>query len=289
MSRHSQMIFLVGVLLFGGLMSMVSFVDTKEVAVVYRLGVLNRILESGIHLHYPHPIETVEQLSLRSTRVVELGEQLVLTGDANLVNINTVAQYEVSEVEEFVLRHKDVDETVKKILQATTVRIFGQSAVEKESFMNRVDLERQVRSAAQKQIERHKLGVELTSLGLQELSAPKAVIDAFNEISSARGEKDTMILSAESYASKVLPDARGEAQKIIEEARAQAFEIVSLAKERAYRYNQLLPIHKENPLMLRQTLRSQTWRNLSVNTTVHQLGENEDLFLPGTTRSGDQQ
>ena len=82
----------VGVLLFGGLMSMVSFVDTKEVAVVYRLGVLNRILESGIHLHYPHPIETVEQLSLRSTRVVELGEQLVLTGDANLVNINTFSQ-----------------------------------------------------------------------------------------------------------------------------------------------------------------------------------------------------
>ena len=157
--------------------------------------------------------------------------------------------------------------------------MLGRTAVDQESFLNRVKLEQEIRVSAQREIELQKLGVELTSLGLQELSAPKAVIDAFNEISSARGEKDTMILSAESYSSKILPDARGEAQKIVEEARSRSFELVALAQERSYRYNQLLPLYQKNPKMIAQTLRSQTWQQISQVATIHQLGQNEQLFL----------
>ena len=141
---------IVGLMLLAGLfLTTVSFVETKEVAVVYRFGDLNRIMESGIHIHYPYPVESVEHLSIRNTRVIELGAQLLLTGDVNLVNINTVAQYEVSNVREFVLKHQYVDETLKKILQATTVRVLGRSAVDQESFLNRIKLEQQIRIAAQ--------------------------------------------------------------------------------------------------------------------------------------------
>ena len=50
-----------------------------------------------------------------------------------------------------------------------------------------------------------------------------------------------MILSAQSYSSKIIPDARGDAQKIIEKATSDAFQIVSTAKERQYRYDQHRP------------------------------------------------
>jgi membrane protease subunit HflK len=93
-----------------------------------------------------------------------------------------------------------------------------------------------------------------------------------------------MVLSAESYSSKILPDARGEAKEIIESARAQAFEIESLAKSRQYRFEQILPIYAESPQMVRQTLRVQTWQQLS-SVTVHQLSDGEDLVLTHPTET----
>jgi modulator of FtsH protease HflK len=267
-----------------------SFVDTKEVAVVYRFGAMERILESGLHFHLPYPIETVDKLPIRKTHVVELGEQLILTGDANLVQVNVVAQYDVSKVEDYVLKHKNVDRTVTKILQNTTIRVLGQTKVHQETFLNRITLEREIRKLCQKELQKHKLGIELTSLGLQELSAPKAVIDAFNEISSARGEKDTMVLSAQSYSSKIIPDARGESKKIIELAKSDAFRIVSRAKERKFRYEQLLPTYKENPTLVERNLKTQTWHRLTTQENkiiVHQIGDDDDLILtdPSTTPS----
>ncbi len=277
---------LLGTLLLGLTASSLSFVDTKEVAVVYRFGALSRTLESGLHFHLPYPIEEIDELTIRQTHVVELGQQMVLTGDANLVQVNVVAQYDVVKVEDYVLQHKDVDLTVSKILQNTTIRVLGQTQVDQESFLNRITLEREIRELCQAELQGQNLGIELTSLGLEELSAPKAVIDAFNEISSARGEKDTMILSAQTYSSKIIPDARGDAQKIIEQAKSDAFRIVSTAKERKFRYDQLLPTYKENPSLVTKNLKMQTWRRMSEQENkivIHQIGDDDELILNHTT------
>ena len=277
---------LFGTLFLGLAVSSLSFVDTKEVAVVYRFGALNRTLESGLHFHLPYPIEDIEKLPIRKTHVVELGQQMILTGDINLVQVNVVAQYDVVKVEDYVLQHKDVDLTVSKILQNTTIRVLGQTQVDQESFLNRITLEGDIRELCQAELQKQNLGIELTSLGLEELSAPKAVIDAFNEISSARGEKDTMILSAQSYSSKIIPDARGEAQKIIEKAKSDAFQIVSTAKERKFRYDQLLPTYKENPSLVTKNLKMQTWRRMSAQENkivIHQIGDDDELILNHTT------
>jgi len=277
---------LFGTLFLGLAVSSLSFVDTKEVAVVYRFGALNRTLESGLHFHLPYPMEDIEKLPIRKTHVVELGQQMILTGDINLVQVNVVAQYDVVKVEDYVLQHKDVDLTVSKILQNTTIRVLGQTQVDQESFLNRITLEGDIRELCQAELQKQNLGIELTSLGLEELSAPKAVIDAFNEISSARGEKDTMILSAQSYSSKIIPDARGEAQKIIEKAKSDAFQIVSTAKERKFRYDQLLPTYKENPSLVTKNLKMQTWRRMSAQENkivIHQIGDDDELILNHTT------
>ena len=262
------------------LMSSISFVDTKEVAVVYRLGTLNRILESGVQFHLPYPVDAIEKLPIRKTHVIELGKQLVLTGDANLVQINIVAQYDVVDIEDYVLGHKNVDGTISKIIQRNMIEVLGQSNVDQESFLDRNALEKRIRNACDTEIQDQKIGIEIISLGLEELSAPKAVIDAFNEISSARGEKETMILSAQSYASKLLPDARGESQNIMEQATSQAFSLVSKAKERAHRYEQLLPLYRKNPLLVQQNLQNQTWKFLSQHQVqIHHVGSEDEFIL----------
>ena len=78
--------------------------------------------------------------------------------------------------------------------------------------MNRITLEGDIRELCQAELQKQNLA-SINIIGPGRTFCSQTVIDTFNEISSARGEKDTMILSAQSYSSKIIPDARGEAQK----------------------------------------------------------------------------
>ena len=62
---------LLGACVFALVSSVVSFVDTKEVAVIYRLGEMNRIVESGIHLHLPFLLLTVYAVTVTVTVTVQ--------------------------------------------------------------------------------------------------------------------------------------------------------------------------------------------------------------------------
>ncbi|MEC7987728.1 MAG: FtsH protease activity modulator HflK [Myxococcota bacterium] len=271
-------------LLFAGWLvsSCVFFVDTKEVGIVYHWGKWSRTLPAGVHLTLPYPIEKVERLAIINTRNIDIKMPRLLTGDANLLDAHLVVQYDIAQEKDYVLAHSDADELLQALLQSILIRVVGHSQIDRESFVNRNLLERQIRQVAQKEIDRINLGISLRSVGFQELSAPKAVIDAFNEISSARGEKDTMILSAQSYASKALPSARGEAKKKIEEAHAYGAQIRNQAKIRCERFTQLLDIWEKNPNMLRANLRSQTWAAIQDQVTVHYVSDGDHLILPPT-------
>ena len=75
-----------------------------------------------------------------------------------------------------------------------------------------------------------------------------------NEVSSARGDKDTMILSAQSYASKLLPDTRGQAKGKIEKAYGKAAQIRSEASIRTAHFQSLYSAQK-TPQAIRTQLR----------------------------------
>jgi modulator of FtsH protease HflK len=275
----------MSVIIFGWLLvNSVFFVDTKEVGVVYRLGKWSRTHPAGLHFCLPYPLEKVEKWPIINTRSVDIHMPRILTGDANLIDAHLVVQYDILKAESFVLSHEDTDTILQIVMQSTLIRVVGHSKVDQDTFVNRNLLEKQIRLIGEEEIIRMNLGISLSSVGFQELSAPTAVIDAFNEISSARGEKDTMVLSAQSYASKAIPAAGGEGNKILEEARVYSTNIQNEAKIRTERFDDLLDVWVGNPEMLRSTLRAQTWDSIKEKVTVHYVSEGDHLILPSKPR-----
>ena len=65
------------------------------------------------------------------------------------------------------------------------------------------------------------------------------MVDAFNDVSSARGDKETLALAADAYASRVIPDARGEAARQIEGARGDASHRLAAAQGQIARFEAL--------------------------------------------------
>ena len=98
-----------------------------------------------------------------------------------------------------------------------------------------------------------------------------------------------MILSAQSYASMLLPEVRGEAQQSKEQAKTQAIELRERAKAEVHRFEELLPAWQADPEAMGQLLRSQAWQDLPEDIRWLTLSGQTEIYLPsqptGTTQA----
>ena len=216
----SKLRLIIGLLLLG-LAASVSIVavDSGNVAVVYRLGAVDRAMGPGLNLRLPWPIESTQLVSVSEVRRVEPGRTRMLTGDTNLVDVDLVIQYTISDPVRYVLGLKDPEQTLSSIVLAATVDVVSTVGVDELLTTGRTELQARVAQAAQAALDDWDAGVRVAAIEVRELSPPEVVVDAFNDVSSARGDRETLALAAEAYASERLPQIRGEAGALQERAR----------------------------------------------------------------------
>ena len=214
-------------------------VDSDEVAVVYRLGAVDRSVGAGLGIRLPWPLEQDERVEVSTVRRAELPERRLLTGDTNLIDLALVAQYSVADPVAFSVSLADPERAVADEVAAVATEMVATLEVDVLLTTGRGALETGVRTAAQARLDALGAGVALASVEVAKLAPPPAVVDAFNDVSSARGDRETLALSAEGYASEVVPDARGEASRLVEQATGQASQLTARAQGDAARFLEL--------------------------------------------------
>ena len=272
--------FIVGIFLFGLLLaSSVIIVDTDEVAVVYRFGAIHRVVSPGLSAQLPNPIEHSERLEVTKIRTIELEQIRLLTADFNLVELKPVLQYTIQDPQIYVLSYAEPDKVLQQLVEAVIATTMARSQIDSETFLKRALLQQRIIQQLRVDLDAIQMGIQVVAFELRELSAPSAVVDAFNEVSSARGDKDTMILSAQSYASKRIPDIRGQAKGTIEAAHGQAAQIRSEASIRIAHYRSLLDSYQKAPKAIRNQLRQESWEKIVGSATVLQSTERTQLIF----------
>ncbi len=91
-------------------------------------------------------------------------------------------------------------------------------------------------------------------MSFQNVSPPKEVKDAFDDVNAAREDKQSEENKARAYESQVVPVARGEAARIAAEAEAERVERVARANGDAERFNLLLKEYRAAPDVTRRRL-----------------------------------
>lgn len=205
-----------------GLGSTVMFVDSGEVAVVQRFGAVVGTRDPGLGFRLPWPIERDLRVGVTEVRRVELGRQRLLTGDTNLVEIELVAQYRVDDPVKWTMKVVDAEPMIRAEISAAAVAAIGRVGVDELLTSGRATLQAEVLRRAQRTLDAVGTGVRLEAIDIRDLAPPEAVVNAFNDVSSARGDQETTVLAAEAYASQALPDVRGRATSQVEAARAEA-------------------------------------------------------------------
>ena len=274
MSKLASLV-LLGLLAF----SSTVIVDTGDVAVVYRFGAVDRTLAAGLGLRAPWPIEHHEIVDVSEVRRAEPGPVRMLTGDTNLVDVDLVIQYRVSDPVTFQLGMADVEETLAGVVFAVTKDRVATMGVDVLLTTGRTELQQGAARSANVLLNRLNTGLRVDAVEVREITPPPDVLDAFKDVSSARGDRETLALAAEAYASKRLPQVRGAAAEEMEAAKTFAADRAAHAAGDVSRFQEFLQAKRAAPRAIQAQLWLETARTVGQQVDVLPLSEGTEVRI----------
>ena len=215
--------------------------DGGEQAVVLRFGAYVRTDEqAGLKWHLPYPIETVEIVRADVVRTLEIGyrtdsvggsneqsrfstipeEALMIPGDENLVNTETVIQYRIKNIHDFVFNVEEPISSLRIVSESAIRRIVAFYTLDDVLTDQKEMIQSEIREDLQTICDIYGLGVDITKVALQAVYAPEEVTEAFDDVIKAREDKARYINEANKTSNEILPAAQGKAQEILNEAQS---------------------------------------------------------------------
>jgi len=219
----------------------------------------------GLHWNWPSPIGTVYKPDVTAENRIEIGlrtsgegtrrgaavrdmpeESQMITGDENIVDIDFVVFWKISDAAKYLFNIRNPDETIKMAAESVMRSIVGQTPIQDALTSGREDIERRTQSALQLLMSEYEAGIEVRQVQLLEVLPPRNVIDSFDEVSRARQDKDRLKNEAEAYRNDIVPRARGESQQLVQGADAYRQEVVNRAQGDANRFNEVYAAFKRS-------------------------------------------
>jgi membrane protease subunit HflK len=218
----------------------------------------------GGHFWWPAPIGGVIKPNVEQTNEITIGyrgsaggsrataprdvpeESLMLTGDQNIIDIDFVVQWRISNAKEFLFNIRDPAATVKLAAESAIREVVGQTPLEDALADKRTEVETKTIDSLKQILGSYKAGVEIVGIKLQKVEPPKAVIDSFDDVQRARQDKEREQNEADAYANDILPKAQGEAARLVQEATAYREQLVKEAEGEAKRFLSVYEAYKGN-------------------------------------------
>ena len=259
----------------------VYIVDEKERAVILRFGKYSETVGPGLHMYYP-PVETRFLQSVTQIKNYRLSQSM-LTEDENIVEVAMSVQYNITNLEDYVLKDSNPEQSLKEATQSALRHVVGSSEMYKVLTEGREVLGDEVKIRLQEYMADYGTGLNIIKVNIESSQPPRQVLTAFDDVIRAREEEQQEKNKAEAYANQVVPEARGDAQRIREEAEGYKQEVVSRSKGDAARFVNLLSEYQKAPGVTRERLYLETMQELLGATSkvlVDVKGGNNMMYLP---------
>jgi membrane protease subunit HflK len=246
----------LAVVLLLWLASGIYIVRAAEQAVVLQFGRAMGISEPGIHYHLPWPIETVEIERVHEVKRVEIGfrtigvepapryqpvsrEASMLTGDENIVSVELIVQYKISNLQDYLFNVSDANHAVRSVAEAALRQVVGRSAIDDALTEGKFKIQTEIEDQIKEVFKLYGMGLQVEAVKLQTVSVPREVDHAFKDVASAREDREKLRNEAEAYRNEVIPHARGEAEKMLRGADAYKVERINRSQGDADRFLQV--------------------------------------------------
>ncbi len=258
-------------------------VRQNEQGVVLRFGRAVRTYPAGMHVTLPYPVETLRRVRTTEVRTLPVGfkfrdqirgiapspdERQWLTGDTNIVELQVVIQYRVKSPVDYLFRVADFpdgrhrDFGLVKLVESTLTTLMGKMPVDEALSSGKAYLQEETRQRAQRIADAVHLGLHIASVNIVEVNPPPEVIVAFNDVSSAKADRERIVSEADAYAKNLLPRARAQANRTLQEAEIYRSQQINAAQGAGERFLKLAAEVKTAPAISRRRLWLETMESV---------------------------
>lgn len=277
-------------------------VQPGEHAVIQRFGAFQRTQEQpGLGFHLPYPIETSQKLNVTLDRRVHIGfdeggfnragmmqkrdipaESLMLTADANIVDIDVVVLWNISEADKYIFNIRDQEDTLKKSAESALREVVGQTNLQPIITEGRDDVASRIKSVLQSMMDSYDAGIAIRQVLIQDATVHPEVIDAFDDVVAAIQDAEKFQNEATIYKNDILPKARGEAIKMVQEAQGYKQSQIARATGDAQRFQEVYEAYLTGKNVTKERIYIETMEEVLKNaqTTIIDNGSSGAGVLP---------
>lgn len=294
--RWRNIIILIFIIALGAyLLTGVYQVGPSEVALVKTFGAYSSTTGPGIHLHLPYPFQSHVIVDVRTINKIEIGfrttssgrttsyvfveeEAEMITGDQNIISIEAIVQYRVSDPVDYAFNVIQGDDLVKLTSESVLREMVALLELEKVLTTERDKVAMETARRIQEIMNDYEAGIQIENVYLQDVTPPDPVVPAFDDVNNARQDQQTSINEAQRYANDVIPRAEGEAVKILNDAQAYAYEQISKATGEAERFRIMLEEYRKSEEITKNRLILDSIQKMLENSKIKVISEKGDTL-----------
>lgn len=209
-------------LLVGGAVAAVLVVSSahqiqpkEEGLVTWLGGKYATTLGPGFHFTLPWPLQQVTVETVSEIKAIKIGgenEQLILTGDQNLVDLSYIIRWNIKDLPLFTFQLDDPVLTIREVGEsAMRASVAEQKLDAVVSGAGRAEIEARVRLRMQQVLDAYRSGVAIQGVAIERADPPEKVVDAFKDVSAAQQDANATRNRARAYAQQVMARAQGDA------------------------------------------------------------------------------
>lgn len=258
----------IGLALLGALalwvFASVYTVKPEEQSVELLLGEYYKTGNPGLNFA-PWPVVTAEVVNVTSERTEDIGrssgareEGLMLTTDANIVDIGFQVVWNISDPGKLLFNIRDPQLTVQAVSESVMREIIAASNLAPILNRDRGIIADTAMQNIQESLDEYESGIQIVRVNLDKADPPNEVIDSFREVQAAEQERDRLQRQADAYANRVLAEARGQAAQILEDSEGYRARVVNEALGDASRFTSVLTEYSKAEDITRKRLYLET-------------------------------
>ena len=233
-------------------------VEPDEEGLVKRFGDVVRTVEPGPHLKIPF-IESVVTPKVQKLHRIEVGfrtntrgraqivpqEALMLTGDMNILSVEFIVQYKISQAKDYLFNVANIEETIRKSAEAAMREIIGKNKIDEALTVGKAAIQQSTQELLQIIVDEYQGGVQIATVQLLDVNPPQKVAKFFKDVASAKEEREQLINQAHGYRNDIIPKAKGQAAQDVNQAKGYAQARIARAEGEANHFLQTLAEYKK--------------------------------------------
>jgi len=248
-------------------------VDQTERAVITTFGKFTRVAEPGLHFKMPFGIQASYNVKTEVVQTEQFGfrtekagvqtqyssqdfpqEATMLTGDLNIVDVEWIIQYRITDARAWLFNLSDRHKTIRDISQSVINLLVGDRTILGVIGPERTAIQEAAVQMMNETFTSYGLGIKVTQVQLQNIVPPKGVQEAFEDVNKAIQDMNRFINEGKEAYNTEIPKAQGQADQIVEVAQGYATERVNKAKGDVARFNSVYEEYRKAPDITRQRL-----------------------------------